>query len=84
MGALEVGRHADIIVFDGDPLADISQLLDKTRMKHIMLAGEDISVTTHDIDTKQVSEFSYDMWSDMYTQDRVKELSNSIRTIAAE
>ena len=84
LGALEVGRHADLIVFDGDPLADISQLLDKSRMKQILLAGEEISVTTHDIDTKQVSEFSYDMWSDMYTQDRVKELSNSIRNIAAE
>ena len=71
-------------MFDGNPLEDIGQLLDKSRMKHIMLAGEDISVTTHEIDTKQVSEFSYDMWSDMYTQDRVKELSNSIRSIAAE
>ncbi len=84
LGGLEAGRHADIIVFDGNPLEDISQLLDKNRMKHIMLAGEDISVTTHEIDTKQVSEFSYDMWSDMYTQDRIKELSNSIRSIAAE
>jgi imidazolonepropionase-like amidohydrolase len=84
LGALEAGRHADVIVFDGNPLKDISQLLDKKRFKQILLAGEPISVETHDIDYRKVSQFSYDMWSDMYTQDRVKELGNQIRTIAAE
>ena len=84
LGAIDVGRHADILVFDGNPLEDVSQLLDRTRIKSILLGGEPVTVSTREIDTKQVSEFSYAMWSDIYTQERVKELSNSIRSIAAE
>ena len=84
LGAIAVGRHADILALDGNPLQDISHLLDKSRFKQILLGGEPITVSTHDIDTKQVSEFSYAMWGDTYTQQRVAELSNSIRSIAAE
>ncbi len=83
LGVLEAGRHADLIIFDGNPLEDISQLLDKNRMKQIWLGGEEITVSTHEIDTKLVSEFSYDMWSDTYTQARVRELGTSIRSIEA-
>ena len=82
LGAIEVGRHADILVLDGNPLEDVTHLMDRSRFKDIMLGGETVTVTTHDIDTTKVSEFSYNMWNDMYTQARVAELSNSIRTIA--
>ncbi len=84
VGAIEVGRHADILVLDGNPLENISHLLDKSRFKQILLGGEPVSVSTHEVDASQVNAFSYDMWSDTYSQERVAELSNSIRSIAAE
>ena len=82
LGAIEAGRHADIVIFDGNPLENISQLLDKRRMKHILLAGEEISVKTNEIDTRDVSEFSYNWWGDLYTQDRMEELGDSVRELA--
>jgi imidazolonepropionase-like amidohydrolase len=82
-GALEVGRNADILVFDGDPLADIGQLLERARIKEIFLGGTPVTVETHEIETRLVSEFSYNWWSDIYTQERVRQLSNQIRSIAA-
>lgn len=71
-------------MLDGNPLENISHLLDKSRFKEIMLGGEPVSVTTHEVNPNQVNAFSYDMWSDTYSQERVAELSNSIRSIAAE
>lgn len=82
LGAIEAGRHADIVIFDGNPLENISQLLDKRRIKHILLAGEEISVKTNEIDTRDVSEFSYNWWGDLYTQDRIEELGDSVRELA--
>ena len=35
-------------------------------------------------DPWKVGRFSYAMWSDIYTQDRVTKLDNVIRSIAAE
>ena len=84
VGALEVGRHADILAFDGDPLADITQLQDKSRIKEIFLGGETVDVPDVEWDPWKVGRFSYAMWSDIYTQDRVTKLDNVIRSIAAE
>jgi imidazolonepropionase-like amidohydrolase len=39
-GTLELGKQADLIVVDGDPLKDISILQDKARIKMVMLGGE--------------------------------------------
>jgi hypothetical protein len=30
-----------------------------------------------------VSDFSYNWWTDIYTQERVRQLSNQVRSIAA-
>ncbi len=40
VGSIQVGKGADIIVVDGDPLADIRVLQDKTRIKTVILRGE--------------------------------------------
>jgi imidazolonepropionase-like amidohydrolase len=82
-GAVEVGRHADLLVLDGDPLKDISQLLDRSRIKKILLGGAPVTVTTHEVEARLVSDFSYNWWTDIYTQERVRQLSNQVRDIAA-
>jgi imidazolonepropionase-like amidohydrolase len=84
VGALEPGRHADIVAFDGDPLADIGQLLDHDRFKAIYLGGELVDVETREVDQGQITDFSYNMWSDLYTQERVSRMGNAVRSIAAE
>lgn len=38
-GTLEVGKSADLLVVDGDPLEDISLLRDKNRIRLVMLEG---------------------------------------------
>ncbi len=40
LGALAPGRAADILVLDGDPLADIAVLQERRRLKLIMKAGK--------------------------------------------
>ena len=82
LGALEVGRRADMVVFDGDPLADVSQLLNRTRIKQVLMDGAPISVTTRGIDPRKVSDFSYTLWNDLYSQERVRALGNHVRRIS--
>jgi imidazolonepropionase-like amidohydrolase len=40
IGTLEAGKYADLIVVDGDPLADVSILEDRTNITHVMKGGE--------------------------------------------
>ena len=40
VGSLVAGKGADIIVVDGDPLADIRVLQDKRRIETVILRGE--------------------------------------------
>ena len=39
-GTLEVGKYADIIAIDGDPLKDIRIFQDKEKIKIVMKAGK--------------------------------------------
>ena len=82
MGSLEAGKLADFVVIDGDPLADISTLLDKSAIKQIFVGGEAVGF---EIDPPRAEEynFSYRMWQEIYDQKMVKELADAaqIRTI---
>lgn len=40
VGTLEPGKYADLLIVDGDPLADIKLLRDKTRLALIMQGGK--------------------------------------------
>jgi len=42
-GALKAGMHADLLVIDGDPVADIRILGDKRRLEHIFVGGRAVS-----------------------------------------
>ncbi len=82
VGSLEAGKLADFLVIDGDPLADISTLLDKSAIKQIYVGGEAVGF---EIDPPRAEEynFSYRMWQEIYDQKMVKELADAaqIRTI---
>ena len=74
VGALEAGRLADILVVDGDPLADISVLQDRSRIREIIKGGETVKLEINKDARRLRSEFSYDLWSDVYTQERIGEI----------
>ena len=40
IGTLEKGKQADLLAIDGDPLANIGVLRDKSRIRMVMKAGE--------------------------------------------
>ena len=40
VGSLEAGKRADFIVVNGDPLADISILQDKSRLLSVVVDGQ--------------------------------------------
>jgi imidazolonepropionase-like amidohydrolase len=65
VGTLEEGKLADILVVNGDPLADVTILQDKSRLEVIMKDGEIVD-TSVPIDTPQ--KYSWElpmvMWSD--------------------
>jgi imidazolonepropionase-like amidohydrolase len=46
IGTLEEGKLADLLIVDGDPLADITVLQDKRRLKVIMKDGEIVDTKT--------------------------------------
>jgi imidazolonepropionase-like amidohydrolase len=74
VGALEAGRLADILVIDGDPLADITILQDRSRIREIIQGGETVKLEINKNVRRLRSEFSYDMWSNVYTQARINEI----------
>jgi imidazolonepropionase-like amidohydrolase len=45
LGTLEVGRKADVLVVDGDPLADIRVLNDRRRLAAVVSRGEQVDLT---------------------------------------
>lgn len=73
VGAIEVGRRADLLVIDGDPLKDIRLLLDRDRVTAVYHRGELVSIEHKDYDPQKVSDFSFANWNNVYTRDRVTE-----------
>jgi imidazolonepropionase-like amidohydrolase len=84
VGALEKGRLADILAFDGDPLADVTQLQDRTRIREIFLGGETVTLELNPKAHRLRSEFSYQMWNEVYSQERIAELKRRGTRQAAE
>lgn len=77
VGTLELGRRADLLVVDGDPLADVRILQDKARLHEILMDGKPIDLDLN-YDIKELPlERSYSMWSDVYTQARVAALNGA-------
>ena len=84
IGVLETGRLADILVVDGDPLADIAVLQDRGRLVEILLGGEPVRLDLNDRAGRTPAEQSYNLWSDIYTQERVRELGPAIGSLGLD
>ncbi len=74
LGVLEPGRIADFIAVDGSPLENVALLQDKTRIRHVHLAGRRVEVPPRGYDPRQVTDQAWTNWNDLYTQERVREL----------
>src|SRR5262245_4141646 len=74
VGILEPGRAADFIAVQGSPVKNVAILQDKTRIRHVHIAGKPISVPPRGYDPRQVTDQAWTNWNDLYTQDRVGEL----------
>lgn len=75
LGVIAPGRKADLAIFDGNPLRDVSVLQDKSRLKGVFLDGKPAALQVPDYDPMKVSDFSYNHWNDLYTRERVAELA---------
>src|SRR5688572_5912841 len=82
IGTLEKGKLADLVAVDGDPLRDIGVLLERKRIKGVLLAGEPVDLRPRSYDPTKVSDFSHQWWSTLYTRDRVKALHGAGRVAA--
>ena len=74
LGVLEPGRAADFIAVAGSPLENVAILQDKTRIRHVHIAGKRIAVPERGYDPRQVTDHAWTNWNDLYTQQRVVEL----------
>ena len=45
LGTVQTGRYADLLVVDGDPLADIRILQDRKRLSAVLLGGQKVDLT---------------------------------------
>jgi imidazolonepropionase-like amidohydrolase len=74
LGVLEAGRSADFIAVAGSPLENIALLQDKTRIRHVHLAGKRVEIPERGYDPREVTDQAWTNWNDLYTQARVAEL----------
>lgn len=44
IGTLEVGRHADVLIIEGNPLTDVRMLQDKSRIRHVISRGTPVDL----------------------------------------
>lgn len=82
IGTLEKGKLADLVAVDGDPLRDIGVLLERKRIKGVLLAGEPVDLRPRSYDPTKVSDFSHQWWGTLYTRDCVKALHGAGRVAA--
>ena len=74
LGVLEAGRAADFIAVAGSPLEDVGILQDKSRIRHVHVAGKRMALPDRDYDPYKVTDIAWTNWNDLYTQERVSEL----------
>ena len=74
VGLLEPGRFADFIAVEGSPLENIKILQDKSRIRHVHIGGKRMQIPDRAYDPRQVTDKSLSNWTDLYTQQRVRQL----------
>jgi imidazolonepropionase-like amidohydrolase len=76
VGRLAEGVLADITVVSANPLEDITCLQEREKIKEVWLGGERVDLTPTEDFKPYNWEQSFRQWNDVYTRDRVAELSN--------
>ncbi len=71
LGGLVRGKLADIVVVDGDPLADITVLQRREAIHAVLLGGKPVDLTPAPTHARHYSEFSQGMWRRVYDRDYV-------------
>ncbi len=67
--SLAKGKLADILVFDGDPIADLSQLEEKKRIVAVWKSGSRVSLPDLPVDMpRHQTEASQGFWNRLYTR----------------
>ena len=74
-GAIEVGRQADFLLIDGDPLADVNVLLQHEAIAAVHLGGRRMNTGRRPYDRWRTTDLSSLKWADLYTRERVAELA---------
>lgn len=74
LGAIEIGRHADFLWIDGDPLSDIGVLQRREGIDAVFLAGRRQSMERAAYERNKVTDLGGVRWVDVYTRDRVAQL----------
>ena len=71
VGAIEVGRHADFLFIQGDPLNDVGLLLQGEAITAVYQGGRRMATERRSYDPWQVTNLSSLKWTELYTRDRV-------------
>lgn len=74
VGGLGLGRMADFIVVDGDPIADIGVLMRREAIQAVYQGGRKVEVTPPANPKRYNWERGFRQWSELYTRDRVASL----------
>jgi imidazolonepropionase-like amidohydrolase len=77
-GTLAVGKNADLIAVEGDPVADVTHLLDEARLQGVMLGGRRRAPQTRAVEPQLVSDFAQLYWNDLYTRERVRQIFGNL------
>lgn len=74
VGALEVGRRADFLFINGDPLKDVSILQEREKIRGVFLGGRRIESQVPGYDPNRVSDFNTVKWSELHTRQRAVDM----------
>jgi len=83
--SLAPGKMADFVVFDGDPLADISQLEARERFLEVWMNGKLVSLPDFPTEIpRHPSEASQGMWNRVYTRSSPLHRAPSVQNLPQE
>lgn len=74
VGGLGLGKMADFIVVNGDPIADIGVLLRREAIEAVYLGGRKVEIAPPANPRRYNWERGFRQWNELYTRDRVANL----------
>ncbi|MGE4531513.1 MAG: amidohydrolase family protein [Acidithiobacillus sp.] len=80
VGLLAPGYKADLVALHASPLKDMSVLLQREQFGGVISRGKLVPKFPTTYEPKKVSDFSLNMFGDLYTRARVKELQTAAET----